>query len=75
MEYILENVIIKLKKLLNDNKMNMYFNKLNEWFERKFGWFFTNGMKVQQSYEEELKDWDVTLMDGLENEPWEDNKN
>lgn len=54
--------------------MKNYFIQFNNWFECKFGWFFTNGMKAQQVYENELKDWDVTLMDGLEDEPWEDNK-
>lgn len=56
------------------NKVMSYFIRFNNWFNTKFGWFFTNGMKAQQQ-NEDLKGWDVTLMDGLEDEPWEDNKN
>ena len=30
--------------------------KFNEWFNTKFGWFFTNGMKVQQLPSEQMED-------------------
>ncbi len=29
------------------------FERFEAWFDRHFGWFFTNGMKEQQQYQEQ----------------------
>ena len=36
-----EQTRIKLLKSLKENR----FVRFDKWFNRKFGWFFTNGMK------------------------------
>lgn len=38
-----EQTRIKLLKSLKENR----FVRFEKWFNRKFGWFFTNGMKNQ----------------------------
>lgn len=58
------------KQYLKDNPDSTY--TFDEWKENVFHPMLEKLIIMSQEYDRELKDWDNTLMDGLEDLPWED---
>ena len=60
------------KNYLNENPESAF--TFEEWSDWKFSNMELppphNGLRPIDEHAEELSDWDVTLMDGLENEPY-----
>jgi hypothetical protein len=58
------------KDYLKDHPDSTY--TFDEWKENVFHPMLEKLIIMSQEYDRELKDWDNTLMDGLEDLPWED---
>ena len=58
------------KQYLEDNPSSTY--TFEEWKEKVFHPTLENFIRLSYDYDRELEDWDNTLMDGLEDEPWEE---
>jgi hypothetical protein len=59
------------KKYLKDNPDSTY--SFDEWKHKVFHPILESFIRLSYDYDkEEWEDWDVTLMDGLEDEPWEE---
>lgn len=54
---------------LKDNPDSTY--TFDEWKEKSFR-FIIEAFMASEWAEDDINDWDATLMDGLENEPWEE---
>jgi hypothetical protein len=57
------------KEYLKDHPDSTY--SFDEWKEKVFHPMLESFVRISLD-EEDLKDWDNTLMDGLENEPWKE---
>jgi hypothetical protein len=59
------------KQYLQDNPYSTY--SFDEWKEKVFHPMLESFIRLSYDYDkEEWEDWDATLMDGLEDEPWEE---
>ena len=59
------------KQYLQDNPYSTY--SFDEWKEKVFHPMLESFIRLSYDYDkEEWADWDATLMDGLEDEPWEE---
>jgi hypothetical protein len=58
------------KQYLEDNPSSTY--AFDEWKEKVFHPMLESFIRLSYDYDRELEDWDNTLMDGLEDEPWEE---
>jgi hypothetical protein len=59
------------KDYLNDHPDSTY--SFDEWKENIFHPMLEKLIIMSQEYDRELKDWDNTLMDGLEDLPYDEN--
>ena len=57
------------KQYLQDNPDSTY--TFDEWKEKVVRPILEAFIQELEKFKDDIKDWDVTLMDGLEDEPWE----
>jgi hypothetical protein len=58
------------EQYLKDNPDSTY--TFDEWKERVVRPILEAFIQELEKFKDDIKDWDVTLMDGLEDEPWEE---
>ena len=58
------------KQYLQDNPDSTY--SFDEWKEKVVRPILEAFIQELEKFKDDIKDWDVTLMDGLEDEPWEE---
>jgi hypothetical protein len=58
------------KEYLQDNPDSSY--TFDEWKEKVVRPILEAFIQELEKFKDDIKDWDATLMDGLEDEPWEE---
>jgi len=58
------------KQYLQDNPDSTY--SFDEWKEKVVRPILEAFIQELEKFKDDIKDWDATLMDGLEDEPWEE---
>ena len=58
------------KEYLQNNPDSTY--SFDEWKHKVFHPILEAFIQELEKFKDDIKDWDVTLMDGLEDEPWEE---